>query len=172
MHDMRRLAGDAAARLWVRPEVALPEPLKPQRPAPPRLQDFPIRVPDTIRYADMDRQGHVNNAVFATYLETSRVGVIYDPEAGFVVPGTTHVLARLELDFLQELHWPGTVEVGTAVAAIGRSSYILAQAVFHDGVCAAAARATLVLIDAEPRRARALPPVLIERLKRLMPPTV
>jgi acyl-CoA thioester hydrolase len=30
---------------------------------------------DVLRYADTDRQGHVNNAVFATFLESGRVRV-------------------------------------------------------------------------------------------------
>ena len=140
---------------------------KPSRPAAPRLADFPIRVAEVIRFRDLDRQGHVNNAVFATYLEGGRVGLIYDPEQGLQVAGATTVLARIEIDFLKELHWPGTVEVGTAVAEIGQSSYVFAQAVFHDGVCAATGRSTMVLIDAATRRSRPLPPDLIERLERL-----
>ena len=62
----------------------------------------------------MDRQGHVNNAVYPTYFETGRVARIYDPEDGFQVEGCTTVLARIEIDFLKELRWPGTVEIGTA----------------------------------------------------------
>jgi acyl-CoA thioester hydrolase len=120
-----------------------------------------------IRFGDMDRQGHVNNAVFSTYFETGRVGIIYRAGDGLQVPGATTVLARLEIDFLKELHWPGEVEVGTAVAEIGRRSYTLLQAVFHDGACAAIGRATMVLIDRETRRARALPGELLERLKRM-----
>ena len=139
---------------------------KPQRMTPPRLDQFPSRVPDIIRFGDMDRQGHVNNAVFSTYLETGRVSIIYHAEDGLMVPGATTVMARLEIDFLKELHWPGTVEIGTAVVEIGRSSYVLLQAVFHDGACAAIGRATMVLIDRETRRAKELPPELVERLKR------
>jgi acyl-CoA thioester hydrolase len=124
-------------------------------------------VPDIIRFGDLDRQGHVNNAVFATYLESGRVGIMYDAEHGLQVAGTTTVLARIEIDFIRELHWPGTLEVGTAVAAIGRSSYTFGQAVFHDSACAATARTTLVLIDAATRRPRPLPPDLIARLEQL-----
>jgi acyl-CoA thioester hydrolase len=144
----------------------------PSRPPLPQLADFPIRVPDVIRFGDLDRQGHVNNAVFATYLESSRVALIYDADHGLQVPGATGVLARLEIDFLQELRWPGTVEVGTAVAAIGRSSYTLFQAVFHNGTCAATGRATLVLIDSATRRPRPLPPEVIARLQQLLPPSL
>ena len=38
------------------------------------LDQFPLRTRDKLRYADTDRQGHVNNAVFATFLETGRGG--------------------------------------------------------------------------------------------------
>jgi acyl-CoA thioester hydrolase len=140
----------------------------PKSPGPVRrLEDFPIRVPETIRFADMDRQGHVNNAVYPTYFETGRVGLIYDPENGLQVEGCTTVLARLEIDFLKELRWPGTVEVGTAIEEIGRSSYVFAQAIFHGGACAARGRSTMVLIDRATRKATPLPAELVGRLERL-----
>jgi acyl-CoA thioester hydrolase len=149
-------------------ELALQESApKPPPPVLPEIADFPIRVPDTIRFADMDRQGHVNNAIYPTYFETGRVGAIYDPHDGLQVDGCTTVLARIEIDFLKELRWPGTVEIGTAIAEIGRSSYVFAQAIFHDGGCAARARSTMVLIDRATRKARPLPPELVARLNRM-----
>jgi acyl-CoA thioester hydrolase len=150
------------------PEVAVESSLpKSSRAAPPRLESFPVRVSDLIRYADLDRQGHVNNAIYSTYFETGRVAVIWDRDQGLQVAGATTVLARAEINYLRELRWPGTVEIGTGVAEIGRSSYVFTQAVFHDGVCAATARNTMVLIDATTRRARPLPDELLARLKRL-----
>lgn len=143
---------------------------KPPRPVLPDVTDFPVRVPDIIRFADMDRQGHVNNAIYPTYFETGRVGVIYDPHGGLQVEGCTTVLARIEIDFLRELRWPGTVDIGTAIAEIGRSSYVFAQAIFHDGACAARARSTMVLIDRATRKARPLPPELLDRLNRMRLP--
>jgi acyl-CoA thioester hydrolase len=83
------------------------------------------------------------------------------------VPGTTSVVARLDINFLKELQWPGTVDIGTGTAEIGRSSYVFAQALFCDGVCVATARATLVMIDAQTRRARPLPEEVVARLERL-----
>jgi acyl-CoA thioester hydrolase len=160
------LARQGQARLWERLEAPLQQSSRPPRPALPQLVDFPIRVSDIVRFADLDRQGHVNNAVFATFLETGRVGTIYDPENGFQVPGATSVLARVEIDFLQELRWPGAVEIGSAIATIGRSSYTFTQGIFHNGICAATGRSTLVLIDAATRRSRPLPPEIIKRLER------
>ena len=84
-----------------------------------RLDHFPYRHKDTIRYGDLDRQNHVNNAVFATFLETGRVMVLRDREAGFAFPGAEYVLARLVIDFRQEMRWPGEVTIGTAIAPGG-----------------------------------------------------
>jgi acyl-CoA thioester hydrolase len=137
---------------------------KPQARAVPRLADFPHRVGDIVRYGDLDAQGHVNNAVFATYFESGRVAMFRMPDLGIGLDGATFVLARTEIDFLQELRWPGTVEIGTAVAKFGRSSFTVAQAIFRDGVCAAVGRATLVLVDLATRRSLPLPADVIARL--------
>ena len=45
------------------------------------LDQFPLHSFDKLRYADTDRQGHVNNATFATFLETGRVEFLYNDEA-------------------------------------------------------------------------------------------
>jgi acyl-CoA thioester hydrolase len=133
----------------------------------PTLEQFPGRASDNIRFGDHDGQGHVNNAVFATYFETGRVLLLRDRENPINLPGTTSVVARLDINFLKELQWPGAVEIGTGTAEIGRSSYVFAQALFRDGVCVATARATLVMIDAQTRRVRPLPDASIARLEKL-----
>ena len=137
---------------------------RPRKPAP-RLADFPHRVAEIIRYGDLDPQGHVNNAVFSTYFESGRVAMFRSPDLGIGVPNATFVLARQEIDFLQELRWPGGVEVGTALAALGRSSFTMVQAIFQGDVCAAAGRATLVMMDTVTRRARPLTQEAIARLE-------
>jgi acyl-CoA thioester hydrolase len=148
----------------------VPPPSKPPRPAPPRLADFPRRCSDTIRFADCDPQGHVNHAKFATYMETGRAGIIRDPALPLLVEGATSVMVRLEIDYLREMHYPGTVEIGSAVAEIGRSSYVFTHALYRgDGACTATGRVTMALIDRETRRARPLPPDLIEKLEQLKP---
>jgi acyl-CoA thioester hydrolase len=131
----------------------------------PRLEQFPGQATDTIRFGDLDPQGHVNNTVFSTYFETGRVLFLREPGNRLSPPGTTSVLARLDINFHKELHWPGTVQIGIATAEIGRSSYTFAQALFRDGVCVATARATVVLIDAETRKPQPLPSEMIARLE-------
>lgn len=43
------------------------------------LADFPFTSFDKLRYCDTDKQGHVNNAVFSTFLETGRAEFLLDP---------------------------------------------------------------------------------------------
>jgi len=138
-------------------------PQRPKKPAP-QLADYPHRAADTIRFADLDPQGHVNNAVFATYFETGRVAMFRNPDLGIGVPDGTFILVRAEIDFLRELRWPGTVEIGTALAEFGRTSFTVVQAIFNDGACAATGRFTMVLLDKITRRARPLTADVIARL--------
>ena len=133
----------------------------------PRLEQFPSRAPDIIRFGDLDPQGHVNNTVFATFFETGRVAFLREPGNALSPPGTTSVLARLDINFLAEMHWPGTVEIGTGIAEIGRSSFTFLQAIFHEGACAATGHATMVMIDMASRKSRALPQEVIARLEAL-----
>jgi acyl-CoA thioester hydrolase len=136
--------------------------------AEPGLAEFPSHTFDKLRYADTDRQGHVNNAVFATFLETGRVEFLYTPAAPLAEPGSAFVIARLEIDFRRELRWPGTVEIGTRVASIGRSSMRLEQGLFQDGRCAATAATVIVLMDEATRRSRPLPAAAVERLSQFL----
>ena len=139
------------------------------RPSASRpLEAYPGRSSAEIRYADLDRQGHVNNAVFATFSEIGRVALIYDPEHPLAPPGTSFVIARLEIDFLEELHWPGTVEIGTGVLAIGRSSFRIAQGIFSEGRLAASVAGVLVMTDERTRRSTPLPPQTRAGLEALM----
>ena len=78
----------------------------------PSIEVFPLRTSDKIRYRDTDRQGHVNNAVFASFLETGRVELLYDPEQPLTGEGCSFVIASLKLEFFNELRWPGEVEIG------------------------------------------------------------
>jgi acyl-CoA thioester hydrolase len=139
-----------------------------RRPAP-RRQDFPHWVTDTIRYGDLDRQNHVNNAVFSTYLETGRVLLQRGPENGLLVPDAEFALVRVTIDFRCELHWPGTVDIGTAIAHLGTSSLTFAQGIFQGDTCAASAESILVLLDAKTRRPRPYPDDVAARIRSTMP---
>lgn len=112
-----------------------------------RLSDYPFRTVEKLRYADTDRQGHVNNAVFATMLETGRTELLYSPSDPLHLEGCSFVIASLHLDFLGEITWPGSIDIGTRVAKIGRTSLTLEQALFQESVCVAVAKTVIVQVN-------------------------
>jgi acyl-CoA thioester hydrolase len=113
----------------------------------PKLDDFPARDYDKLRYSDVDTQGHVNNAVFTTLFETGRASLLGQPSLNaWNNQQYAYVLARLEVDYRAELLWPGIVNVGTGVKSIGRTSLVLAQALFKDDVCVATALNVMVQV--------------------------
>ncbi|MGL4196866.1 MAG: acyl-CoA thioesterase [Allorhizobium sp.] len=120
-----------------------------------RLQDFAGQAYDKLRYGDTDRQGHVNNAVFATFMETGRVELIYNPADPLLDPGFSFVLAKLDINYIAEVLWPGTVEIGTRVIRVGRSSVTMQQAVFQKGKLCASAETVVVHFDEATRKSHA-----------------
>lgn len=117
-----------------------------------RLEDFAGQAYDKLRYGDTDRQGHVNNAVFATFMETGRVELIYNPQDPLLEDGFSFVLAKLDINYIAEVLWPGTVEIGTRVTRVGRSSVCMQQAVFQAGKLCASAETVVVHFDQTARK--------------------
>jgi acyl-CoA thioester hydrolase len=103
-----------------------------------------------IRWRDVDAYQHVNNAVYATYLEECRdelLARVLGPESDV----WDFVLARVATDFRQELR----LEDGMAVAScrverIGNASVTLREEIrMNDGRLAAEAEAVVVARDRE-----------------------
>jgi len=113
--------------------------------------DFPLKTYDKLRYADTDRQGHVNNAVFATFLETGRVEMLYKNDRQLIRDNHSFVIASLSLDLLAEIRWPGTVEIGSCIQKVGNSSITLYQQLFQNDKVVAKASSVLVQVNASGR---------------------
>ncbi len=121
---------------------------------------YAIWTYDKLRYGDTDRQGHVNNAVFATFCESGRVMFLYDERLSLAGPDANFVVVRLEIDFRSELFYPGRIDIGTRVLGIGRTSFRLGQGIFNGDTCAATSETVLVLMDGATRKAKPLTPQL------------
>jgi len=132
----------------------------------PRLEDFPYRLTDNVRFADLDPNQHVNNAVYATYCETGRVTLVKARSFGLTTPGLGWMLVRLDIHFRAELRWPGSIEMGLGVAKFGRTSLTFDQVVFSDRKCVASAQSVTVLIDENTRKPTPLTGEIIGNFQR------
>ena len=111
---------------------------------------------DKLRYGDTDRQGHVNNAVFMTFLETGRVEVLHRPSSPIYDDNAEFVLVNVNLNLQGEIRWPGEVQIGTAVSKIGNTSITLYQQVFQNEICVASAESVVVQMNTTTRKSQAL----------------
>jgi acyl-CoA thioester hydrolase len=100
----------------------------------------------SVRWRDTDALGHVNNAVYLTYLEEARdafyVRALGDP---------IYVVVRLEIDFRAEVrHADQTVRVEIAVERLGKTSLTTRETLrTADGEVAADARVITVRWDTQ-----------------------
>ena len=100
-----------------------------------------------VRFRDIDAMGHVNNAVYATYVEQARTEYYRDVLAADL-SGTATVLASLSIDFRRAVELTdGTVTVSIDVAELGRTSITMTHEVRTGGQVVADAEATIVTLD-------------------------
>ncbi len=102
---------------------------------------FPHVRRERVRFRDCDTMGHVNNAVYSTYLEEARIDVL----GGL----SDFILARVEIDFRSELRAGEEIEVGTRVGRIGTKSFELEHEIRAATRVVAEARSVLVAYDYE-----------------------
>ena len=110
-----------------------------------------------IRWRDVDALRHVNNAVYATYLEECRDGWL---ERALGKDGALwdYVLARVAIDFRNEVGLGEEAVLARAtLVRIGTSSMTLREEIRKlDGTIAAEAQSVIVARDAETGRSRPL----------------
>jgi acyl-CoA thioester hydrolase len=110
-----------------------------------------------IRWRDMDGYGHVNNAVFLTYLEEARDEWLLRL-LGSTGGAADYVVARIAIDYRRELRQSDEeVTVRCRVDRLGTSSIqTREEIVLRDGQIAAQADVVLVMRDRAAGRSRPL----------------
>ncbi len=124
----------------------------------------------TTRWGDNDAYGHVNNTVYHAWFDSAvnqwLVGQgLLDIVAGDPIGLVVETACR----YVSPLQFPGKVEVGIALDALGRSSVTYRLGVFKAGTSVASAEGhfTHVYVGRESRRPVALPEAWRVRLETL-----
>jgi len=84
----------------------------------------------SVRFRDCDGMGHVNNAVYFTYLEQCRL-TFWRELTGKAAPNTRVIVARAECDYKAPAYFGDELEVRLKVGDIGRSSFGLEYEIVH-----------------------------------------
>lgn len=129
----------------------------------PRTRDaFDAEAVVSIRYSDQDPMGHVNNVAITAYLESGRTALLRHIFAQTPLPKRGMVLARLTVDYLHEILFPGEVVVCGRLAGFGKRSLTNEFAVFQGDTCCVVSQSVNVFFDPE-RRIATDPPEEIRR---------
>jgi len=101
-----------------------------------------------LRFSDLDAYGHVNSAVYFTYLETARVKLFKDFFSEISEQGIFTVVARAECDFKIPIMLGDEIVVSLYLAGTGRTSFTLEYRIHDDKETTyATASTTMVCFD-------------------------
>ncbi|HQW81738.1 MAG TPA: thioesterase family protein [Pseudomonadota bacterium] len=82
-----------------------------------------VRAPVSVRWGDMDAYNHVNNSVYATYVEEARLQWFRSLDPGWMNTDAAPILAALNTNFRKPIEWPAEIVVELYAGRAGRSSF-------------------------------------------------
>jgi acyl-CoA thioester hydrolase len=103
----------------------------------------------SVRFRDTDGMGHVNNAVYLTYLEIARERYWRDVFGLTDYRGVDIIMARVEIDFRAPIVPGDDIVVGIRASALGRKSFEFLYEGWRkaDGEVVFASRSVQVMYD-------------------------
>lgn len=139
-----------------------------------KREQFGVWMDIPVRWGDVDRLGHVNNVQYFRYCEDARTTWVEQltRDAGDIWGGGQGpIVAEIQCLFLQQLHHPATISIGTRVVRIGRSSIQLVQALFvsDNETPVATSESRIVWFDYGEQKSVPVPEDLRKRIRAIEP---
>lgn len=135
------------------------------------LRSFRHATPIQIRFVDIDRLGHVNNATILTYFETARVAYLNDVigrENDWFGRGL--ILAHSEIDYVQPVYQEDKIIAHTRIIQLGNKSFTIENVLMRvDGkkeVLCAYATGVLVCMNYHEKLTVEIPEEWKEKLRK------
>ena len=122
---------------------------------------------ETLRFADLDANGHVNNGAFIELLESARVSYLRQiVRSG--LPRFRLVIGRIEADFKRQMFYPGSATACARLIEAHDRKCVVGQGLFDgDGNCTAVQRVTMVSLNEETHRSTPFDAAVRDMLDRL-----
>ena len=119
---------------------------------------------ERVRFRDLDAMGHVNNAVFLTYIESARAAFLVDLGVATGPVDMSIIVARIEIDFRAPVNFGEEVEVAVEARRFGEKSFDLGYVLHVSGRVVAEAVSVLVGYDYERVETVSIPDAWKEKL--------
>ena len=98
---------------------------------PNDLALFPVVISLPVQWGEQDLFGHVNNTVYFRWFESARIA--YLDRIGFsqlmASAQLGPILAAISCNYRRQLTFPDTVDIGSRITRIGRTSMTMAHAI-------------------------------------------
>jgi acyl-CoA thioester hydrolase len=123
------------------------------------MPEYRFHLPIEVRYADIDAQGHVNNARYLTYLETARSNYLrhlglWDGHS-FLDIGT--IVGDIHIRYLAPVGLTEKIQVDMRVARIGNKSFTIEYQIVDANTGSLKATAESVMIAYNYHRQTSVP---------------
>lgn len=129
-------------------------------------EGFPYYEEMAVRFRDIDAMGHVNNAVYFTYMETARTAFFkhfLEIEKPLDLPV---ILGEACCRYLSAAHFGETLRVGLGVSRWGRKSFdFLYRIEGGDGRTVATGHSVMVMYDYDRHQTFPIPTEFRERIE-------
>ena len=129
------------------------------------LSDFPFHYELQTRWKDLDAFGHVNNAVFLSYIEDARI--TFFKRWNLCDENRSIIVASAKIDYLRQIDHPSHLIVGERISRIGRKSFDIESAVFIKDEADAVATSMVICVcyDYEQNESVPVYPEIVEDFK-------
>ena len=132
------------------------------------MEGFKHRIEIQIRFSDIDRLNHVNNACYLNYIELARVSYfnnVFRDQINWAKEG--FVIARTEMDYIQPIFLNDHLECYTRITKVGRKSVTIENVLIKNKQeLASNCLGVLVAMDYETGESKKVPTVWLELLNK------
>jgi acyl-CoA thioester hydrolase len=130
------------------------------------MEGFRFVHAQEVTFRDLDVFGHVNNAVYLTYIENARLGYLREALGVESLEDLLVILAKVRIDFRSRASLGEVLEIGARVSRIGTKSFDVDHEVRGpDARLVAVASTTLVTFDYRGDTTMPVPDLWRERIE-------
>jgi acyl-CoA thioester hydrolase len=130
------------------------------------MEGFRFVHAQEVTFRDLDVFGHVNNAVYLTYIENARLGYLREALGVESLEDLLVILAKVRIDFRSRASLGEVLEIGARVSRIGTKSLDVDHEVRGpDARLVAVASTTLVTFDYRGDTTMPVPDLWRERIQ-------
>lgn len=119
------------------------------------------------RFNETDALGHIGNTVMPGWFEVARLPIFEIVHPPMSVQDWPLIVARVEIDYIRQVHLGKNVTVKSGVEKVGTKSFTVYQEAWQEEKIAAAGRTVLVYFDYGKSSTIAIPDTLRGKLEEL-----